>query len=73
MITHLNSTSSIHRGISETSRKIDRLTLRIPDYLTDVHIYFHEIDDRTKQRLQRFVYTYVSLLPQSIIEVLVLL
>ncbi len=45
--------------ISEKLNNIERLKVHLPNYLSDVHIFFHDIDDNTKNRLQRFVYAYV--------------
>ncbi|CAF5065838.1 unnamed protein product, partial [Rotaria magnacalcarata] len=35
-----------------------RLKIHLPSYLSGIHIFFHEIDDNTKKRLQRFIYTF---------------
>jgi hypothetical protein len=48
--------------ILEETNKIDHLKLHLPNYLSGVHIFFHDIDDNTKKRLQRFVYTYIFFL-----------
>jgi hypothetical protein len=45
--------------ILEERDNIDHLKLHIPNYFSGVHIFFHDVDDNTKKRLQRFVYTYV--------------
>jgi len=45
--------------ISEETNNIDHLKVHLPNYLSGVHIFFHDIDDNTKKRLQRFVYAYV--------------
>jgi hypothetical protein len=45
--------------ISEETNNVNRLKVHLPNYLSGVHIFFHDIDDNTKQRLQRFVYAYV--------------
>ncbi|CAF3662859.1 unnamed protein product [Rotaria socialis] len=36
----------------------DRLKIHLPSYLSGIHIFFHEIDDNTKRRLQRFIYAF---------------
>jgi hypothetical protein len=45
--------------ISEETHRIDRLKVHLPNYLSGIRIFFHDIDNNTKQRLQRFVYAYV--------------
>ncbi len=45
--------------ISKETNNIDHLKVHLPNYLSGVHIFFHDIDDNTKKRLQRFVYAYV--------------
>ncbi|CAF4224092.1 unnamed protein product, partial [Rotaria sp. Silwood2] len=49
-----NKRLSIEKG---TINK-NRLKLHLPCYLSGVHIFFHDIDENTKKRLQRFVYAF---------------
>lgn len=42
-----------------SNNDVHELKVHLPNYLTGVHVFFHEIDQSTVQRLQRFVYTYV--------------
>ncbi|CAF0884246.1 unnamed protein product [Adineta ricciae] len=39
-------------------RKINQLKVHLPNYLSGIHVFFHDIDENTKNRLQRFVYTF---------------
>jgi len=57
----LNSSKEYNNDvfISEETNNNNRLKVHLPNYLSGVHIFFHDIDDNTKQRLQRFVYAYV--------------
>ncbi len=43
----------------EKTNHMNQLKVHLPNYLSGVHIFFHDIDDNTKKRLQRFVYAYV--------------
>jgi len=45
--------------ILEKTNHMNQLKVHLPNYLSGVHIFFHDIDDNTKKRLQRFVYAYV--------------
>ena len=44
---------------AESNNDVQELKVHLPNYLTGVHVFFHEIDQSTVQRLRRFVYTYV--------------
>jgi hypothetical protein len=37
---------------------MSQLKVHLPNYLSGVNIFFHDIDDNTIRRLQRFVYAY---------------
>ncbi len=47
--------------ISEENNNMSRLKVHLPNYLSGINIFFHDIDDNIKNRLQRFVYAYVYL------------
>ncbi|CAF3435055.1 unnamed protein product [Rotaria sp. Silwood1] len=49
-----NKRLSIEKGINN----INRLKLHMPSYLSGIHVFFHDIDENTKKRLQRFVYAF---------------
>ncbi|CAF0836864.1 unnamed protein product [Adineta steineri] len=45
-------------SILDKTNSISQLKVHLPNYLAGVHIFFHDIDDTTKKRLQRFVYAF---------------
>ncbi|CAF3617419.1 unnamed protein product [Rotaria sordida] len=49
-----NKRLSIEKSINNKNQ----LKLHLPSYLSGVNIFFHDIDENTKKRLQRFVYAF---------------
>lgn len=56
--TYINKYFLFH--FTEEKSNIGRLKLHLSNYLSGVHIFFHDVDEQTKKRLQRFVYAYVD-------------